>query len=159
MEELSLIDLNQPTNYIQVKVTSSFIQFTPIFFSFCFFSPNPPQYIVVYFQLWVLLVVACGTPSQCDPMSGAMSTPRIRTGETPGCHIAAHELNHQATGLASNLHLFTVMWPISCVKFLDPNLKKTQISLKEFVSIWTALQLKIEILRQCNKSYFRDILA
>uniref|UniRef100_A0A9L0RAD0 Prefoldin subunit 4 n=1 Tax=Equus caballus TaxID=9796 RepID=A0A9L0RAD0_HORSE len=36
-----------------------------------------PQYVVAYFQLWVLLVVACGTPPQHGPMSSAMSAPRI----------------------------------------------------------------------------------
>ena len=41
------------------------------------FSPKAPRYIAVYFQLWVLLVVACGTPPQHGLMSGAMSVPRI----------------------------------------------------------------------------------
>ena len=47
-------------------------------------SPKAPRCIVVYFQLWVLLVVACGMPPQHGLMSGAMSAPRIRTGETLG---------------------------------------------------------------------------
>ena len=38
------------------------------------FSPKAPGYIVVYFLLWVLLVVACGTPPQHGLMSGAVST-------------------------------------------------------------------------------------
>ena len=65
---------------------------------FSFFSPKHPQYIVVYFNLWVLLVVACGMPPQCGLTSGAMSTPRIRTGKTLGHRSRAHELNHLVTG-------------------------------------------------------------
>uniref|UniRef100_A0A9L0J706 Minichromosome maintenance 9 homologous recombination repair factor n=1 Tax=Equus asinus TaxID=9793 RepID=A0A9L0J706_EQUAS len=45
---------------------------------------SAPQYIVVYSSLWVLLVVACGTPPQRSLMSSAMSAPRIRTNETLG---------------------------------------------------------------------------
>ena len=33
-------------------------------------------------------------------MSGALSVPRIQTGETLGPHSGARELNHSATGLA-----------------------------------------------------------
>src|SRR3712207_8026036 len=42
------------------------------------------RYIVVYSSLWVLLVVACGTPTQCGLMSSAMSASRIQTNETLG---------------------------------------------------------------------------
>ena len=42
----------------------------------------------------------CGTPPQCGLMSGAMSTPRIRTCETLGCGSGARELNHSAMGPA-----------------------------------------------------------
>uniref|UniRef100_A0A9L0RWW9 tRNA methyltransferase 11 homolog n=1 Tax=Equus caballus TaxID=9796 RepID=A0A9L0RWW9_HORSE len=35
-----------------------------------------------YGKLWILLVVACGTPPQRGLTSGVMSAPRIRTGET-----------------------------------------------------------------------------
>ena len=55
--------------------------FWKIFFPF---SPQSPPYIVVYFSLWVLLVVACGMPPQRGLMSSAMSAPRIRTNETLG---------------------------------------------------------------------------
>ena len=58
------------------------------------------MYIVVYFELWVLLVVACGMPPQHGLMSSAMSAPRIRTGETLGCQSGPRELNHSAMGLA-----------------------------------------------------------
>ena len=51
-----------------------------ILFFFSFFSPKPPS----TFQLSVLLVVACGMPPQHGLMSGAMSEPRIQTGETLG---------------------------------------------------------------------------
>ena len=53
-------------------------------FYFFLFLPKAPQYIVVYSSLWVLLVVACGTPPQRGPTSSAMSAPRIRTNETLG---------------------------------------------------------------------------
>ena len=62
------------------------------FFKGFSFPPKAPWYIVVYFQLWVLLVVACGTRPQHGRMSGAMSAPRIRT--------VKRELDHSATGLA-----------------------------------------------------------
>ena len=55
------------------------------FLDFIFpFSPKAPQYVVVYFQFWVLLVAVCGMPPQHGLMSGAMSAPRIQTGETLG---------------------------------------------------------------------------
>ena len=66
------------------------------FFFLLFFLPKSPQYIVVYFQLWVLLAVACGMPRQHGLMSGAMSAQRIRT---LGCWSGARKLNHSATGL------------------------------------------------------------
>ena len=46
-------------------------------FIFSLFLPKAPRYIVVYSSLWVLLVVACGTPPQRGLMSNAMSAPRI----------------------------------------------------------------------------------
>ena len=64
------------------------------------FSPKAPWFIVVYFQLWVLLVVAYGTPPQRGLMSSAMSRPRIRTGKTLGLQSRARKLNHSGTGLA-----------------------------------------------------------
>ena len=42
----------------------------------------------------------CGTPPQRGLMSGAMSTPRIRTGEKPGHRSGVCEINHWAMGLA-----------------------------------------------------------
>ena len=62
--------------------------------------PKALLYIVVYFQLWVLLVVACGTPPHHGLMSGAVSTPRFWTNETLGRQRGAHELNHSAMGPA-----------------------------------------------------------
>uniref|UniRef100_A0A5F5PSX9 D-aminoacyl-tRNA deacylase n=1 Tax=Equus caballus TaxID=9796 RepID=A0A5F5PSX9_HORSE len=53
----------------------------------------------------VLLVVACGTPPQSDLTNGAMSMPRIQTGETLGCCSGARELNHSTTGLAPIFNL------------------------------------------------------
>ena len=44
--------------------------------------------------------MACGTLPQHGLMSGAMSTPRIRTGETPGHQGRACKLNHSATRMA-----------------------------------------------------------
>ena len=67
---------------------------------FFLFLPRVPWYIVVYFYLWVLLAVACGMPLQHGLMSGAMSTPRIQTGETLGHQSRVHKLNHLATGPA-----------------------------------------------------------
>ena len=44
-----------------------------LFYLFVFLLPKAPQFIVVYifFYLWVLLVVACGTPPQHGPTSGS----------------------------------------------------------------------------------------
>ena len=87
---------------IKLFIVFSFLKLCCSFlkrFYFFFFSQSP-QYIVVYFQLWVLLVVACGMPPQHGLMSGAMSTPRTRTGETLGCQSRARELNHSAMGPA-----------------------------------------------------------
>ena len=44
--------------------------------------------------------MTCGTLPQHGLMSGAMSTLRIRTGETPGLRSGTQELNHSATGPA-----------------------------------------------------------
>ena len=61
--------------------------------------PRVPQYITVcIFWLWVPLVVLCGMPPQHGLTSGAMSMPRIRTGETPGSQSRAHKLNTQPLG-------------------------------------------------------------
>ena len=68
---------------------------------FFLFLPKALWYIVVYFQLRVILVVACGMPPHHGLMSSAMSAPRIQTGETLGHRSRAHELNHSATGPAS----------------------------------------------------------
>ena len=70
-------------NYRLQYLSSSNISFfflKILFFSF--FSPKPPGYIVVYSQLWVLLVVACGMLPQRGLISAAMSVPRIRTSKT-----------------------------------------------------------------------------
>ena len=64
----------------------------------CLFLPKAPRYIVVYFYLWVLLVVACRMPPQHGLMSGAMSAPRIRTCKALGHRFGAHKLNHSAMG-------------------------------------------------------------
>ena len=69
------------------------------FFFFFFFTPNPSVHSCV-FQLWVLLVVACGTPPQHNLTSSATSTPKIRTGETLGRRSGTRELNHSAMGPA-----------------------------------------------------------
>ena len=53
-------------------------------FFFLLFLPKAPRYTVVYFSLWVLLVVACGTLPQHGLMSSAMSVTRMRTYETLG---------------------------------------------------------------------------
>ena len=73
----------------------------PIFFFLL--SPSSPQSPPVdscIFQLWVSLVVACGTLPQHGLMSSAMSVPRIRTYETLGCLSRACKLSHWATGPA-----------------------------------------------------------
>ena len=64
------------------------------------FSPQSPPVHSCIFQLWVLLVVACGPPPQHGLMSGAMSEPRIWTDETLGGRSRARELNHSASGPA-----------------------------------------------------------
>ena len=52
--------------------------------------------------------MAYGVPPQHGLMSGAMSPPRIRTGETLGCRSGAHELNHSAMGPAPIIY-FEIM--------------------------------------------------
>ena len=71
-----------------------------LFFSPHAFSPEIPPVHSCMFQLWVLLVMACGTPPQCGLMRGAMSAPMIQTSETLGCRSGVRELNHSATGPA-----------------------------------------------------------
>ena len=65
---------------------------------FFLFLPKAPWYIVVYFQLWFLLAVACGTLPQHGLMNGAMSTLRIQTSESPSHRSRVRELNRSATG-------------------------------------------------------------
>ena len=69
-----------------IKAPLHFISYSFFFLKILFFPflPKIPWYLVVYFQLWVLLVVACGTPPQHGLMSSATSAPRIRTSETLG---------------------------------------------------------------------------
>lgn len=80
------------------RIKLSFIQ--SVLFSSFFFPPNSPPVHSCIFQLWVLLVMACGTLPPHGLMSSAMSAARIRTGETPGRRSGADEFNHSVTGLA-----------------------------------------------------------
>ena len=90
---------------IQLRLNEKEILF--FFKDFIFpFSPQSPLVHSVCFQLWVLLVVACGTPPQHGLMSGAMSAPRIRTGETLGRCSGACKLNHWAMGPALRKKFF-----------------------------------------------------
>ena len=82
------------------------------------FSPKAPQYIVMYFQLWVLLVVACRMLPQHGLMSGAMSAPRIRTHESLGRWSRGRELNHSATGPAPSYPL--LKWLLSFLHWIPP---------------------------------------
>ena len=50
--------------------------------------------------------MACGTLPQHGLMSGAMSSPRIQTGETPGRQSRVRELNHSAMGPALRRIIF-----------------------------------------------------
>ena len=86
----------------------TFCQVTPFLFLYSYFKivvflflPKAPQYITVYFQFWLLLVVACGMPPEHGLTSSAMSTPRIQTGETLGRRSRVRKLNHLAAGPAS----------------------------------------------------------
>ena len=91
---------------------SIYFIFFPLFL-FCALSPpKPPWYIVVYFQLWVLLVVACGARPQRGLMSGAMSAPRTQTSETLDHRSRARELNHSASGPAPHFIVIAPMWNI-----------------------------------------------
>ena len=79
------------------------------FFSF-FFSPHTPS-AQLYIVDVLLLIVLCGTPPQRGLMNGAMSAPRIRTGQTLGRQSRARELNHSATGPApKNLRFLGTLW-------------------------------------------------
>ena len=60
-----------------IQFFSTVIDFFFKDFIFFLFLPKALQYIVVYSSLWVLLVVACGTPPQHGLMSSAMSASRI----------------------------------------------------------------------------------
>ena len=53
-------------------------------FYFFPFSPQSSPVHSCYSSLWVLPVVACGTPPQRGLMSSVMSVPRLRTKETLG---------------------------------------------------------------------------
>ena len=76
-------DVSSGTSRCLLKSIQGHFFFFKIFI-FSFFSPKPPQYIVVYSSLWALLVVACGMLPQRGLTSSAMSVPRIRTNETRG---------------------------------------------------------------------------
>ena len=68
-----------------------------------FIFPFSPQSLPVHSCVFLLLdpsIVACGMLPQHGLMSGAMSAPRIWTGETLGPRSGGHELNHWATELA-----------------------------------------------------------
>ena len=67
-----------------VSIPSSISYFFFLRFYFFRFLLKVSRYIVIYSQLWVLLVVACGMLPQHGLMSGAMSVPRIRTWQNPG---------------------------------------------------------------------------
>ena len=58
--------------------------FSKRFYFFFLFLPKAPWCIAVCSSLWVLPVVACGTPPQRGLMNSVMSAPRIRTNETLG---------------------------------------------------------------------------
>ena len=73
---------------------------------FFLFLPKVPWYIVAYFQLWLLLVVARETPPLHGFTSSATSAPRIRTDETLGCRSRARKPNQWAMGPAPSLPLF-----------------------------------------------------
>ena len=81
-------------------------RFIKIYFSGFFFKillflflPKASRYIVVCFMFLVMGPSSCGMweAPQHGLMSGAMSTPKIWTGETLGRHSGAWELNHSAT--------------------------------------------------------------
>ena len=55
---------------------------------------------------------------QHDSMSGAMSVPRIRTGETLGRRSGARELNHSATGPALRIVSISFFFPAFCGLFV-----------------------------------------
>ena len=83
-------------------------------FLFVCFSSSPqslPAHSCI-FQLWVLLVMLCGTPPQHGSMSSARSTPGIGTSETLGLRSGAHELNHLAMRLAPVESFSTNMLPL-----------------------------------------------
>ena len=86
-----------------ILVSSTFLFLKILFF---LFLPKAPQYIVVCFQLWVLLVVACRTPPQRGLTSSAMSGPRTRTGETLGRRSGEQETNHSVTGPAPSFFFY-----------------------------------------------------
>ena len=83
-------------------------------------------------------------------MSGAMSTPRIWTGETPGCQSGACKLNYLATGPAWDsflfihyppllslfvlLLLFSGIWPLGAPS--SWRLCPFNIFLKDFLNFW-----------------------
>ena len=80
---ISPLFLSWPLPVFLISLTMLFIYFFQDFIFFLFLS-KAPRYTVLHYSLWVLLVVACGTPPQRGLTSSAMSAPRIRTNETLG---------------------------------------------------------------------------
>ena len=80
------------TLFMSVDVLRCICNCLVLFLGFFFlFLPRSSRYKVVYFQLWLPLVAACGTPPQHGLMSGAVSTPRIQTTKILGCQSRAHK--------------------------------------------------------------------
>ena len=73
------------------------------------FSPQSPLAHSCIFLVVGPLVVACGMPPQHGSMSGAMSVPRIWTGETLGCQSRGSKRNHLATGPTPLLTFFAYL--------------------------------------------------
>ena len=65
----------------------------------------PPVHSCMFLVVGPSIVVACGMPPQHGLMSGAMSTPRIRTYKTLGRRSRACQLNHLAMGPALTIVL------------------------------------------------------
>ena len=86
--KVSALEQPQPGGVIVAVFLFSFFNTFLFFFS----PPSPPVYSCMFFQLWVLLVVACGMPPRHGLMSSAMSALRIQTGETLGRRSEVHEL-------------------------------------------------------------------
>ena len=93
----SLSCLSTLYKYTVCIFLTCFFLFFPKDFTFPF-SPQPPLIHSCIFQLWVLLVVACGMPSKHGLMSSAMSAPRILTGKTLGHRSGVTNLTTQPRG-------------------------------------------------------------